>query len=94
MRLQIQQLQILFPDAAQFLFVQHVVDAGNHEQRHQRRVHKTAGTSLMKPVAIVCIGGLVYATLMTLFVVPCIYDTLNKKELRSVREEDLKLLDL
>ena len=30
--------------------------------------------------------------LMTLFVVPCIYDTLNKKELRSVREEDLKLL--
>ena len=57
-------------------------------------VHKTAGTSLMKPVAIVCIGGLVYATLMTLFVVPCIYDTLNKKELRSVREEDLKLLDL
>ena len=57
-------------------------------------VHKTAGTSLMKPVAIVCIGGLVYATLMTLFVVPCIYDMLNKKELRSVREEDLKLLDL
>ena len=57
-------------------------------------VHKTAGTSLMKPVAVVCIGGLVYATLMTLFVVPCIYDTLNKKELRSVREEDLKLLDL
>ena len=41
-----------------------------------------------------CIGGLVYATLMTLFVVPCIYDMLNKKELRSVREEDLKLLDL
>ena len=57
-------------------------------------VHKTAGTSLMKPVAIVCIGGLVYATLMTLFVVPCIYDMLNKKELRSVREEDLKLLDI
>ena len=57
-------------------------------------VHKTAGRSLMKPVAVVCIGGLVYATLMTLFVVPCIYDTLNKKELRSVREEDLKLLDL
>ena len=48
----------------------------------------------MKPVAVVCIGGLVYATLMTLFVVPCIYDMLNKKELRSVREEDLKLLDL
>ena len=40
------------------------------------------------------IGGLTYATLMTLFVVPCIYDILNKKELRNVREEDLKLLDI
>ena len=48
----------------------------------------------MQPVAVVCIGGLLYATLMTLFVVPCIYDLLNKKELRKVREEDLQLLDL
>ena len=57
-------------------------------------VRKSAGTALMQPVAVVCIGGLVYATLMTLFVVPCIYDMMNKKELRSVREEDLKLLDI
>lgn len=57
-------------------------------------VRKSAGTALMKPIAVVCIGGLVYATLMTLFVVPCIYDLLNKKQLRSVREEDLKLLDI
>lgn len=55
---------------------------------------RSAGTSLMQPVAVVCIGGLAYATLMTLFVVPCIYDMLNKKELRKVREEDLALLDL
>lgn len=57
-------------------------------------VSQSAGTSLMQPVAVVCIGGLLYATLMTLFVVPCIYDLLNKKELRKVREEDLQLLDL
>ena len=57
-------------------------------------VRKSAGTALMQPVAVVCIGGLVYATLMTLFVVPCIYDMVNKKELRNVRDEDLKLLDL
>ena len=57
-------------------------------------VRKSAGTALMQPIAVVCIGGLVYATLMTLFVVPCIYDLLNKKELRNIREEDLKLLDL
>lgn len=57
-------------------------------------VRQSAGTALMRPIAVVCIGGLLYATLMTLFVVPCIYDVLNKKELRNVREEDLKLLDL
>ena len=48
----------------------------------------------MQPVAVVCIGGLIYATLMTLFVVPVIYDIFNKKELRNVREEDLKMLDM
>ncbi len=57
-------------------------------------VRKSAGTALMQPVAVVCIGGLLYATLMTLFVVPCIYDMLNKKELRTVRDEDLRLLDM
>ena len=55
---------------------------------------QAAGTALMQPVAVVCIGGLTYATLMTLFVVPCIYDIMNKKELRIVQEEDLKLLDI
>ena len=57
-------------------------------------VNKSAGTAIMQPVAVVCIGGLLYATVMTLFVVPCIYDMLNKKELRQVREEDLAILDL
>ena len=55
---------------------------------------QAAGNALMKPVAVVCIGGLTYATLMTLFVVPCIYDMLNKKELRTVSEDDLKMLDI
>ena len=41
---------------------------------------------------MVCIGGLLYATLMTLFVVPCIYDLMNKKELRKVDEADLVIL--
>ena len=57
-------------------------------------VRKSAGTTIVQPVAVVCIGGLAYATLMTLFVVPCIYDLLNKKDLRTVRNEDLELLDL
>lgn len=56
-------------------------------------IRASAGTAMMRPVAVVCIGGLVYATLMTLYVVPCIYDLFHKKELRRVREEDLKLLE-
>ena len=55
---------------------------------------KNAGTALMQPVALVCIGGLLYATLMTLFVVPCMYDIVNKKELRRVDEKELELIDL
>ena len=47
------------------------------------------GAEIMQPVAIVCIGGLTYATFMTLFVVPVIYDIFNKKELKTVAEEDL-----
>ena len=55
---------------------------------------KNAGTALIQPIALVCIGGLLYATLMTLFVVPCMYDILSKRELRQVSEDELKLLDM
>ena len=55
---------------------------------------KNAGTALIQPIALVCIGGLLYATLMTLFVVPCMYEILSKKELRQVSEDELKLLDM
>lgn len=55
---------------------------------------KDVGTALMQPVALVCIGGLLYATLMTLLVVPCMYDILSRRDLRKVSEEELQLLDL
>ena len=55
---------------------------------------KNAGTSLMQPVALVCIGGLTYATLMTLLVVPCMYDIVERKELRKVEESELAILDI
>lgn len=55
---------------------------------------KNVGTALMQPVALVCIGGLLYATLMTLLVVPCMYDILSRRDLRKVNEEELQLLDL
>ena len=55
---------------------------------------KIAGTALIQHIALVCIGGLLYATLMTLFVVPCMYDMMNKKELRKVDDSELELLDI
>ena len=55
---------------------------------------KNAGTALMQPVAVVCIGGLLYATLMTLFVVPCMYEIMNRRELRKVDEKELEVVDM
>ena len=54
---------------------------------------QNAGTSLMRPVALVCIGGLLYATLMTLLVVPCMYEIISKKTIRIVDEAELELLE-
>ena len=51
------------------------------------------GAAMMQPLAIVCIGGLLYATLMTLFIIPLIYDAFNKKELRKVEASDLEKID-
>lgn len=45
------------------------------------------GADMIQPMAIVTIGGLTYGTLLTLFVVPCIYDILNRK--KDIREEEI-----
>ena len=55
---------------------------------------KNAGTALMQPVAVVCIGGLLYATLMTLFVVPCMYEIMNRRDLHKVDERELEVVDM
>ena len=57
-------------------------------------VSQDVSSALMRPIAVVSIGGLTYATVMTLFVVPCIYEMTNKKALRVVKDEDLQILDL
>ncbi len=51
------------------------------------------GSAMMKPIALVCIGGLVYAALLTLFVVPAIYDIFNRKEMKIVDEHEFDILD-
>jgi HAE1 family hydrophobic/amphiphilic exporter-1 len=50
---------------------------------------RSTGSEMMQPIAIVCIGGLAYATLMTLFVVPALYDLFNRKDMRVIKDEDL-----
>ncbi len=52
------------------------------------------GSDLIQPVAIVCIGGLCYATLMTLFVVPTMYDLLLRRAPHSVSDAELEISDL
>lgn len=52
---------------------------------------QSEATSLIQPLAVTCIGGLLYATLMTLYVVPVMYDALSKKALYHVDEADLEL---
>lgn len=42
------------------------------------------GAEMSRAMAIVTIGGLAYATLLTLFVVPVLYDMLFRKELKKV----------
>ena len=49
------------------------------------------GAELMQSMAVVSIGGLSYATLMTLFVVPVLYDmfTGKKYKVRRIEDEDI-----
>ena len=45
------------------------------------------GADMIQPMAIVTVGGLIYGTLLTLLVVPCIYDLLNRK--KDMTEEEI-----
>ncbi len=49
-----------------------------------------AGSEMGQPMAIVVVGGLIYGTLLTLVVVPCIYDALNRE--KDMREEDIEIV--
>ena len=51
------------------------------------------GAEMMQPVAIVCIGGLIYATLMTLIIIPVMYSLLGQKYMTDIKAEDLEIID-
>lgn len=45
-----------------------------------------SGSDMVQPMAVVTIGGLTYGTLLTLFVVPCIYGLFRKREKARLKE--------
>lgn len=45
------------------------------------------GAAMGKPMAIVTVGGLLYGTLLTLLVVPCIYDLMNSRKTRGLQSK-------
>lgn len=45
------------------------------------------GAEMGKPMAVVTVGGLVYGTLLTLIVVPCIYDIFMREKKNCVRKQ-------
>ncbi|MBQ6695862.1 MAG: efflux RND transporter permease subunit [Lachnospiraceae bacterium] len=56
------------------------------------------GSEMAKPMSIVTIGGLAYGTLLTLFVIPCVYDIFNpekkaKKAKRAKRIPEQEEID-
>lgn len=46
------------------------------------------GAELSKPMALVTMGGLGYATLLTLFIVPVLYDLMFRKPLKKIEVDD------
>jgi len=49
------------------------------------------GTEMMQPMAIVTIGGLFYATVMILFVIPIMYDLLHRD--KDITAENLDVVE-
>lgn len=45
------------------------------------------GAEIIQPMAVVTIGGLSYATLLTLFVVPALYDIMQRRPVKNVQLE-------
>lgn len=51
------------------------------------------GSDMMQPIAVVTIGGLIYATITTLFVIPVMYDLFNRKPMKKIDKSELEVLD-
>lgn len=45
------------------------------------------GAEIIQPVAVVCIGGLTYATLTTLLIIPILYDIMGRSAVKIAKED-------
>lgn len=52
------------------------------------------GSDMAQPMAVVTIGGLIYGTILTLVVVPCIYDLMNRKTKRKKSNDSVIIEDI
>ena len=50
------------------------------------------GSEMVQPIAIACIGGLIYGTATTLIVIPVMYNRLARREMVKIEEEDLEIV--
>lgn len=52
------------------------------------------GAEMMQPVALVCIGGILYGTLTTLVIIPVMYKIFGKKHMEKIKKEELEILSV
>lgn len=52
------------------------------------------GAEMVQPVAIVCIGGLLYGTITTLIIIPVMYKIFGKKYMEKIKEEELEIITI
>ena len=52
------------------------------------------GAEMMQPVALTCIGGLLYATITTLLIIPIMYKWLSRKHMEKIKDEELEIVNV
>ena len=52
------------------------------------------GAEMMQPVAITCIGGLLYATATTLVIIPIMYKWFSRKHMVKIKDEELEIVNV
>ena len=52
------------------------------------------GAEMMQPVALTCIGGLLYATITTLVIIPIMYKWLSRKHMVKIKDEELEIVNV